>query len=144
MQYLAMTCAPKTAHIFRQNNLRSKEEDMLTAIYVSEPASINITVTEESDLQLSQLSANSAAPLSCSVGTTQLNPGIYKLLSIKDVTVTSTSTSVVIESAINPKSGYPRQSIPLVEENFAGVGIEDLRAFFTVTDAREMGLRAAP
>ena len=117
---------------------------MLTAIYVSEPASINITVTEESDLQLSQMTTNAATPLSCSVGTIQLNPGIYKLLSIKDITVTSTSSSVIIESAINPKSGYPRQSIPLVEENFAGIGIDDLRTFFTVTDARDLSLRAAP
>jgi hypothetical protein len=109
---------------------------MLTAIYVSELASITIAVNE-SDLELTQLSSNTPIPLPNSTNTLQLGRGIYKLVSTNSVSVTG-NQSVLVESAINPKSGYPQQSPRFVADSFTGISTETLQSFFAVADGRSL------
>jgi hypothetical protein len=108
---------------------------MITAIYICEPTTLNIT-TNESGLELCGMGAAAPVPVRNSDGL-RVGRGIYKIVSTTDVEVIGTPDPLLVKK-YNPKSGTgPEQLLSEVAEHFADITLLQMQDFFAVADLRD-------
>lgn len=107
---------------------------MRTAIFVYQPTLLNIS-TSESDLQLCGLNADTVS-LSEGNNVRTLAPGIYKIVSSQDVTVTGDTSAFDLNITTFNKTNDPGLIPQRATETFTSLDTTALQDFMTVPDAK--------
>lgn len=107
---------------------------MRTAIFVYQSTLLNIS-TSESDLELCAMGADTVS-LSEGGNARTLAPGIYKIVSSQDVTVTGDSSAFDVVITTFNKTNDPGLTPPRAAETFTSLDPAALQAFMTVPEAK--------